>query len=145
MGKARDGRCSVVLCGQRLQMEKSVSRLSTIHNCREFLLCRNSKRTLGENPRGTGETSTDGCRAKRRTQLRNIDSQSVKTTLAAEEHEINDEKTKGRKRHIVVGATGSLLTVVVHATVHDTKSGILATRDAFEQYPSIQRFFAETV
>ena len=39
---------------------------------------------------------------------------------------------------------GNLLTVVVHAAnIHDTKSGILATRDAFEKYPSIQRFCAD--
>ena len=36
---------------------------------------------------------------------------------------------------------GNLLAVVVHAAnIHDTKSGILAARDAFEKYPSIQRF-----
>ena len=28
-------------------------------------------------------------------------------------------------------------------TIHDTKSGILAARDAFEKYPSIQRFCAD--
>ena len=39
---------------------------------------------------------------------------------------------------------GNLLAVVVHAAnIHDTKSGILAARDAFEKYPSIQRFFAD--
>ena len=39
---------------------------------------------------------------------------------------------------------GNLLAVVVHATnIHDTKSGILAARDAFEKYPSIQRFCAD--
>ena len=39
---------------------------------------------------------------------------------------------------------GNLLAVVVHAAnIHDTKSGILAARDAFEQYPSIQRFCAD--
>ena len=36
---------------------------------------------------------------------------------------------------------GNFLAVVVHAAnIHDTKSGILAARDAFEKYPSIQRF-----
>ena len=36
---------------------------------------------------------------------------------------------------------GNLLAVVVHAAnIHDTKSGILAARDAFGKYPSIQRF-----
>ena len=39
---------------------------------------------------------------------------------------------------------GNLLAVVVHATnIHDTKSGILAARDAFEKYPSNQWFCAD--
>ena len=39
---------------------------------------------------------------------------------------------------------GNLLAVVVHAAnIHDTKSGILAAKDAFEKYPSIQRFCAD--
>ena len=39
---------------------------------------------------------------------------------------------------------GNLLAVVVHAAnIHDTKSGILAARNAFERYPSIQRFCAD--
>ena len=39
---------------------------------------------------------------------------------------------------------GNLLAVVVHAAnIHDTKSGILAARDAFGKYPSIQRFCAD--
>ena len=39
---------------------------------------------------------------------------------------------------------GNLLAVVVHAAnIHDTKSGILAARDAFRKYPSIQRFCAD--
>ena len=39
---------------------------------------------------------------------------------------------------------GNLPTVVVHAAnIHDTKSGILSARDAFEKYPSIQRFCAD--
>ena len=39
---------------------------------------------------------------------------------------------------------GNLLAVVVHAAnIHDTKSGILAARDAFEKYSSIQRFCAD--
>ena len=36
---------------------------------------------------------------------------------------------------------GNLLAVVVHAAnIHDTKAGILAGRDAYRKYPSIQRF-----
>ena len=39
---------------------------------------------------------------------------------------------------------GNLLAVVVHAAnIHDTKSGILAARDAYVKYPSIQRFCAD--
>ncbi len=39
---------------------------------------------------------------------------------------------------------GNLLAVVVHAAnIHDTKSGILAAREAFKKYPSIQRFCAD--
>ena len=39
---------------------------------------------------------------------------------------------------------GNLLAVAVHAAnIHDTKSGILAAKDAFEKYPSIQRFCAD--
>jgi len=40
---------------------------------------------------------------------------------------------------------GNLLAVVVHAAnIHDIKSGILAAREAFKKYPSIQRFCADT-
>jgi len=39
---------------------------------------------------------------------------------------------------------GNLLAVAVHAAnIHDTKSGILAAREAFKKYPSIQRFYAD--
>ena len=39
---------------------------------------------------------------------------------------------------------GNLLAVVVHAAnIHDTKSGILVAKGAFEKYPSIQRFCAD--
>ena len=39
---------------------------------------------------------------------------------------------------------GNLLAVVIHAAnIHDTKSGILAAKDAFGKYPSIQRFCAD--
>ena len=64
-----------------------------------------------------------------------IDSQSVKTASAAEERGIDGGKIKGRKRHIVVDTMGNLLAVTIHAAnIHDTKSGILAARDAFEKY-----------
>lgn len=39
---------------------------------------------------------------------------------------------------------GNLLAVKVHAAnIHDTKAGILAAKQAFEKYPSIQRFCAD--
>ena len=39
---------------------------------------------------------------------------------------------------------GNLLAVVVHAAnIHDTKSGILATRGVYGKYPSIERFCAD--
>ena len=55
---------------------------------------------------------------------------------------MTEEKAKGRKRHIVVDTMGDLLAVVVHAA-NNIKSGILATRNAFEKYPSIRRFCAD--
>jgi putative transposase len=54
------------------------------------------------------------------------------------------EKTKGRKRHIVVDVMGTLLAVVVHAAnIHDTKSGIKPAKLAFGRYPSIKKFCAD--
>ena len=54
------------------------------------------------------------------------------------------EKTKGRKRHIVVDVLGCLLSVVVHAAnIHDTKGGIATAKHAYERYPSIQKFCAD--
>ena len=39
---------------------------------------------------------------------------------------------------------GCLLSVVVHAAnIHDTKGGISTTRQAYERYPSIQKFCAD--
>ncbi len=71
-----------------------------------------------------------------------IDSQSAKTVLASEERGIDGgKKIKGRKRHIVVDTQGYLLAIVVHAAnIHDTKSGINPAKQAFEKYPSIQKF-----
>ena len=54
------------------------------------------------------------------------------------------EKTKGRKRHIIVDVMGNLLAVVVHAAnIHDTKSGIIPAKLAFGRYPSIEKFCAD--
>ncbi len=39
---------------------------------------------------------------------------------------------------------GNLLSVVVHAAnIHDTKAGIRAAKQAYERYPSIQKFCAD--
>lgn len=74
-----------------------------------------------------------------------IDSQSVKTTDAAEQRGIDGgKKVKRRKRRIVVDTLGNLLDVVVHAAnIHDTKSGILVARKVMAQYPTIKAFSAD--
>ena len=132
MGKARTGGCSVVLCGKRLQMAKSAPRFSTVHDNGQFLLRRNPKRALGENQCGTGGTSTDTGRAKRRPQLRNYRLAKRKNRFFRRRTgNRRRKKTKGRKRHIVVDTMGNLLAVVAHAAnIHDTKSGIWAARNA---------------
>ena len=39
---------------------------------------------------------------------------------------------------------GNLLAVVVHAAnIHDTKSGIIPAKQAFEAYPTLKRFCAD--
>ena len=54
------------------------------------------------------------------------------------------EKTKSRKRHIVVDVLGCLLSVTVHtANIHDTKGGISTAKHAYARYPSIQKFCAD--
>lgn len=72
-----------------------------------------------------------------------IDSQSLKTTGAAEERGIDGgKKTKGRKRDIVVDTMGNLLAVIVHAAnIHDTKSGIPVAERAIGKHPSIYNVF----
>lgn len=43
-----------------------------------------------------------------------------------------EEKTKGRKRHIVIDTKGNLLSVHVHAAnKDDTKSGVLPLKRAY--------------
>jgi len=43
-----------------------------------------------------------------------------------------------------VDVLGCLLSVVVHAAnIHDTKGGISAAKEAYERYPSIQKFCAD--
>ena len=56
-----------------------------------------------------------------------------------------EEKTKGRKLHIVVDVLGCLLSGVIHAAnIHDIKGRISTTKRAYERYPSIQKFCAGT-
>jgi len=51
------------------------------------------------------------------------------------------KKVKGRKRHIVVDTMGNILSIDVHAAnIHDTKAGITPAREAFEKYPTIEKF-----
>jgi putative transposase len=74
-----------------------------------------------------------------------IDSQSVKTNSSNDERGFDGgKKVKGRKRHIAVDVMGNLLAVSVHAAnIHDTISGIMPARKAFEKYPSIEHFFGD--
>jgi putative transposase len=51
------------------------------------------------------------------------------------------KKVKGRKRHIVVDTMGNLLAVKVHAAnIHDTVAGIVPALQAYESYPTIEKF-----
>ena len=73
-----------------------------------------------------------------------IDSQSVKTVGAGEERGFDGEKTKGRKRHIVTDTMGNILGVIIYAAnVHDTVSGIYAAIEAFQIWPTIEKFRAD--
>ena len=52
--------------------------------------------------------------------------------------DLTEEKTKGRKRHIVTDTMGNLLAVHVHAAnIHDTKGGVFTFEKALFYYPSI--------
>lgn len=51
---------------------------------------------------------------------------------------VSEEKTKGRKRHIVTDTLGNLLCVHVHAAnIHDTKGGVFTFEKALYRYPTI--------
>ena len=55
-----------------------------------------------------------------------------------------EKKVKGRKRHIVVDILGCILAVDVHAAnIHDTKGGTIVAAEAFDKYPSIQKFYGD--
>ena len=52
--------------------------------------------------------------------------------------DLTEEKTKGRKRHMVTDTMGNLLAVHVHsANIHDTKGGVFIFEKAFFYYPSL--------
>lgn len=52
--------------------------------------------------------------------------------------DMTEEKTKGRKRHIVTDTMGNLLCVHVHAAnIHDTKGGVYTFKKALYNYPTI--------
>ena len=74
-----------------------------------------------------------------------IDSQSTKTTGAAEERGFDGgKKIKGRKRHIVTDTQGNMLKVTVHAAnIHDTVTGCSVFKDACEKYPSLKGVCAD--
>lgn len=73
-----------------------------------------------------------------------VGSQSVNTVAANEDRGIDGEKTKGRKRHIVVDTMDNLRSVVVHAAnIHDTKAGILPVRKAMGKYSTPKAFCAD--
>ena len=49
-----------------------------------------------------------------------------------------EEKTKGRKRHIVTDTMGNLLCVHVHTgNIHDTKGGVYTLEKALYHYPTL--------
>ena len=51
---------------------------------------------------------------------------------------MTEEKTKGRKRHIVTDTLENLLCVHVHAAnIHDTKGGVFTFEKALYRYPTI--------
>jgi len=121
------------------------TRLSILVYGTYLLLSRQSKWTLGKSPSGC-------CKKNRVESGKNptptygiIDSQSVKTLYDSEERGFDGgKKVKGRKRHIVVDTVGNLLAVVVHAAnTHDTVAGIQPAIQAFEAYPTIEKFCAD--
>ena len=73
-----------------------------------------------------------------------IDSRSVRTShhIDSSEYGIDGgKKVKGRKEHIIVDTLGLPMSVKVHAAnIHDTVFGIVPAIDAFDNYPTIERF-----
>ena len=74
-----------------------------------------------------------------------IDSQSIKTTGAADKRGFDGgKKVKGRKRHIVTDTHGNMLKVSVHAAnIHDTVAGCFVFNDACQKYSSLKGVCAD--
>ena len=52
--------------------------------------------------------------------------------------DMTEEKTKGRKRHIVTDTMGNPLCVHVHTgNIHDTKGGVYTFEKALYRYPTL--------
>ena len=101
---------------------------------------------MGENTRPSSKENSSECGKERRTKLRNNRFAKCKNSnLWRRTWNRWGKKTKGRKRHIVVDVLGCLLSVNVHAAnVHDTKSGIVVAKQAFDKYHSIKKFCADS-
>jgi putative transposase len=73
-----------------------------------------------------------------------IDSQSVKTLIGGIRGLDGGKKLAGRKRHILVGAPGFLLAVVVHvANLPDREGGKLVLNAVGGDYPRLQHIWAD--
>ncbi len=71
-----------------------------------------------------------------------VDSQGVKVAYASEGRGYDgNQKTKGRKRHVVVDTLGNLIQVLVHAANgHDTKAGCDVLKAAADKHAPLEAF-----
>lgn len=61
--------------------------------------------------------------------------------MKVKKFEKTNEKKKGHKRHIITDIPGCLLAVKVNRTnLHDKKSILFVARNAYRDYPIIQKF-----